>query len=183
MQPGAVPGPGLDGVAEGVAEIEQRALARLALVGGDDARLQLAAAPHGVGEGRAIARQQLLDVGFEPVDERSVEREAVLDHLGQARAQLAVGQRVEGRHVRDHRARLVEGADHVLAERVVDRGLAADRGVDLREQRGRHLDERHAALVDGGGEPRQVADHAAAQRDDQRVAPAARLEQRDRTPG
>ena len=34
-----------------------------------------------------------------------------------------------------------------------------------------------AALVDGGGEAGEVADHAAAQRDDQRVAPAARREQ------
>ena len=39
------------------------------------------------------------------------------------------------------RARLVERADHVLAERVVDAGLAAHRGVDLRQQRGRHLHE------------------------------------------
>ena len=115
-----------------------------------------------------VARQNLFHIGLEPVHERRVEREAVLDHLGEPGAQLAVGQRVERGHVRDHRARLMEGADHVLAARVVDRGLAADRGVDLREQRGRHLHESDAALVDRRGESGQVADHAAAQGDDQR---------------
>ena len=38
----------------------------------------------------------------------------------------------------------MEGADEVLALREVDRGLAADRGVDLADQRRRHLDERAA---------------------------------------
>ena len=75
--------------------------------------------------------------------------------------------------VGEHRERLVERADHVLAARVVDRGLAADRGVDLGEQRGRHLDERDAALIGRRGETGEIADHAAAERDDQRVAVAA----------
>ena len=91
---------------------------------------------------------------------------AVLDDLGEPGGELALGQRRERVGVREHHARLVEGADHVLAERMVDRGLAADRGVDLREQRRRDLDERHAALIDGRGEAGEVADDAAAQRDD-----------------
>jgi hypothetical protein len=73
--------------------------------------------------------------------------------------------------------RLIEGADHVLAERVVDRGLAAHRGVDLRQQRGRHLDEGHAALVAGRGEAAHVAHHAAAERDQGGRALAALGEQ------
>jgi hypothetical protein len=73
--------------------------------------------------------------------------------------------------------RLVEGADHVLAERVVDRGLAADAGIDLRQQRGRHLDERHAALIRGGGKADHVADDPAAQRDQRRRTLDARAEQ------
>ena len=80
---------------------------------------------------------------------------AVLDHFGEPGAQLAVGQRRQAIGVDQHGARLVERADHVLAERMVDAGLAADRRVDLREQRGRHLHERHAALVDRGGEARR----------------------------
>ncbi len=94
----------------------------------------------------------------------AIEHQAVLDHFGQAGAQLA---RAAGWQARATSAitatRLVERADHVLAERVVDSGLAADRRVDLREQRGRHLDEGDAALVDRRGESGEIADHAAAQ--------------------
>ena len=125
-----------------------------ALVVGDDARLQLAAAPHGVDQSaRGRAPAVFSTFASSQSDERRIEREAVLDHLGEAGAQLAVGQRVEGGDVRDHRPRLVERADHVLAARVVDRGLAADRGVDLREQRGRHLHERRRRA---GRPPRRI---------------------------
>ena len=102
----------------------------------------------------------------------------MLDHFGESRAQLALGQRIERRDVGDHRARLVKGAEHVLALDMVDGGLAADRGVHLRKQRGRHLQQGHAALVDRGGKPGQIADHPAAERDDERIAAAARCQQR-----
>ena len=65
-----------------------------------------------------------------------------------------------------------------FAERMVDRGLAAHRRVDLREQGRRNLDERDAALIDGGGEARDVAHNAAAQRDDCGAPLTAMLEQR-----
>ena len=47
----------------------------------------------------------------------------------------------------------------------VHAGLAADRAVDLRQQRGRHLHERQAAQRGRRGEAGEIADHAAAQRD------------------
>jgi hypothetical protein len=59
----------------------------------------------------------------------------------------------------------VVGADVVLARRQVDAGLAAVGGVDLGDERGRHLHDRHPALVDGGAEARHVPHHAAAERD------------------
>ena len=46
---------------------------------------------------------------------------AVLDDFGQARAEFARGQRAQRGSVGDHRVRLVERADHVLAERMIDR--------------------------------------------------------------
>jgi hypothetical protein len=52
-----------------------------------------------------------------------------------------------------------------LPSGMIDRGLAAHRGIDLRQQRGRDLDEGHAALVAGGGKAAHVADHPAAERD------------------
>ena len=63
--------------------------------------------------------------------------------------------------------RLVVGADVVLGLGEVDAGLAAVRRVDLRDERRRHLHVADAALVGGGAEARQIADHAAAERDDE----------------
>ena len=60
---------------------------------------------------------------------------------------------------------------------MVDRGLAAHGRVDLGEQGRGHLDEGHAALVDRRGETGEIADHAAAQRDDRGIALAALLDQ------
>ena len=71
----------------------------------------------------------------------------------------------------------MEGADHVLAQGMIDAGLAADRGVDLREKRGRHLDERDAPQENRSGESGEIAHHAATQCDDRRLAVAARFEQ------
>ena len=58
----------------------------------------------------------------------------------------------------------MEGADQVLAARMVDRDLPADGAIDHRQQRGRHHQQRQAAVVGGGHEARQVADDAAAER-------------------
>src|SRR3546814_16079466 len=66
----------------------------------------------------------------------------LFDHLGIACAELARGQRREGGGVDQDECGLVEGADQILARGDVDRGLAADATVDLREQGRRHLDER-----------------------------------------
>ena len=131
-----------------------------------------------MGERRGIEREQRIGVRFQPREQLRVADERVLDHLGEARAQFARRQRPERRGVRDHRLRLVEGTDEVLAARMVHAGLAADRRVDLREQRGRHLHEADAALVAGGGEARHVADHPAAQGDDEIVAREAVGDQR-----
>src|SRR5258707_109968 len=70
----------------------------------------------------------------------------------------------------DHQDRLVERADQVFAAAGIDRGLAAHRGIDLGEQRRRHLNVIEAAPYDGRREPREITDHAAAERDHQITA-------------
>ena len=55
----------------------------------------------------------------------------------------------------------------------VDRGLAADRGIDHRQQGGGQLHEAHAAHPAGGREAGEVADHAAAEREHGGVAAGA----------
>ena len=72
----------------------------------------------------------------------------------------------------------MKGADQVLAERVVDADLAADRAVHLRQQRRRHVHERDAAQEGRGGKARGVADDAAADGDDGAAAIGAGANQR-----
>ena len=66
--------------------------------------------------------------------------------------------------------RLVKGADEVLPERKVHADFAADRAVDLRQQRGGDMRERHATQERGGGEAGCVADHSTAHRHDRAAA-------------
>ena len=60
--------------------------------------------------------------------------------------------------------------DEVLALGQVDAGLAADRRVDLGDERRRDVDDRHAAQVRRGEEPGRVAERAAADRDERLAA-------------
>ena len=71
----------------------------------------------------------------------------------------------------------MEGADQVLALRRVDSGLAADGGIDLRQERRRDLHEAHAAPQDACREAGKIADHAAAKRNDAIAALDSELEQ------
>ena len=116
-------------------------------------------------------------VGFQPREKRLVAEHAVFGDFGIAGAELARRQGVEHRGVRDHQDRLVERADQIFSMRRVDAGLAADGGIHLRQQRGRHLHEIDAAAQDRGRKAREVADHAAAERDDEIVALDLRRDQ------
>ena len=99
-----------------------------------------------------------------------VAEDARLDGLLQAGAEFGGREGGEQVDVGEDGARLVEAADEVFAGGEVDAGLAADGGVDLGEEGGRDLDEGHAAHVDGGEEAGDVADDAAAECDEERIA-------------
>ena len=152
-------------MAEGVPQVEQGPPPALLFVLGDDGRLGGAGGQHGVAPGFAVAGDQGGALGLEPGEEVWVGDQAVLDHLGVAGQQLALRQGRERADVGQHQPRLVKGADQVLALAGVDPGLAADRAVDLRQKGRRHLDEVQAAQGQRGGQPGQVADHAAAEGD------------------
>ena len=68
---------------------------------------------------------------------------------------------------------LMERADEILPTGMVDAGLAADGGVDLREQGRRDLDVGDSALIARRRKSGSVADDSAAQCNDRRVAPEA----------
>src|SRR5712691_11282153 len=129
-----------------------------------------------------IAPQQAIEMGLDPAEERRVADQAVLDHFGEPRAQLSLGQGFQGSHVGHDQLRLMKSADHVLPERVIDRGLAANRGIHLSEQRGRHLNEGDAAQIGGGGEARQIPDYPTPEGDERSITRASLLEQRIEDP-
>src|SRR5690606_33961343 len=68
--------------------------------------------------------------------------------------------------------------DEILALPRIDPGLAADRGVDLRKQRGWDLHEIEAAAHAGRRKPREVTHHPAAKREHEIAALDARGDDR-----
>lgn len=84
-----------------------------------------------------------------------------LDDLAESGGELLRRQRPQHFGIGEHSRRLVVGADVVLRLGKIDAGLTPVGGVDLRDERRRHLNHRDAALVDGGAEAGEVADHAA----------------------
>ena len=64
----------------------------------------------------------------------------------------------------------MEGADEIFALRGIDAGFAANRAVNLRQQRGGDLHEIHAAAQDTGGKTGEITDNTAAKGDDQIAA-------------
>jgi hypothetical protein len=150
-------------MAEGVAEIEQRPVPVLALVAHHHGGLGPAALRHRV-VALGAAGENPAPVPLAPAEERLVVDEPVFRDLGIAGAHLAERQGVEERRVGEHQARLMEGADEVLAVGGVDARLAADRRIDLGEQRRRHLHEAHPAPDDRRREAREVAHDPPAQR-------------------
>ena len=69
VQPFGVSRRGLDRVSEGVAQVQQRAIARLPLITPHHVGLELAGAIDCMREGRVLQSQQPVDVGFDPVQE------------------------------------------------------------------------------------------------------------------
>ena len=84
----------------------------------------------------------------------------------QRRSSVSLGHRGEERDVDHDVARLVEGTDEVLPLGQVDGGFAADRRIDLGDERRRDMDDRDPAQERGGEESGRVAKSAAADRDE-----------------
>ena len=114
---------------------------------------------------RACASPAKIDAALrlEPGEEGGIAEKAVFRDFGIACREFAAGQRVEKGDVGKDGARLVERADEILAVRRIDAGLAADRGIDLGQQRRRNLDEVDAAAQDRCGKAGEIADDAATQ--------------------
>jgi len=157
----------LDGVTDRMAEVENGPQVLLAFVANHDLRLDLAVAGDQFGQDVLLAGSDRLGIRFLPRQERRVADRGVLDAFAQPGRVVTPRQRRQQVGIDHHRARLVEGADEVLAGRVVQPGLPAHRRVDGGFQRGGDLDEADAAQPSRRDEPPEIPDHAAPERDDQ----------------
>ena len=135
QQPGGIARGRLQRMAEGMAEIEQCAHAGFGLVLGHDRSLGFAGAADGMNARLPVPAHDKLGAGFQPAEERCIAQQAVFRDFGITCSQFAPRQRVEQADVGDHRHRLMEGADQVLAMDGIDAGLAADGRVDLGQKR------------------------------------------------
>ena len=122
--------------------------------------------------------ENVAPVVFQPGEEIGVAEQAVFDQLGVAGAEFALRQCVEQRGVGQYQDRLVEGADQILAVGGIDRGLAADGRIHIRQQRGRDLHVIEPAPHHRRHEAGEIADHAAAERNRQIAALDARGDDR-----
>ena len=168
-----VVGGGFDGVADGVAEVEDHAEAGFFFVFADDVGFDADRGGDDMGESGGVTCEDGFGVLFHVAEEFCVVDDAGFDGLLQAGAELRRRKGAEEVGVGEDGLRMVEAADEVFAGDEVDAGLAADRGVDLREERGRNLDVADAAHVDGGEEAGDVADDAATEGEEERVAVGA----------
>ena len=174
---------GFDGVGEGVAEVEEGAAAvgfEFAFVAFDDAGFEGDVLCDEVCDGCWIAAQggqrglqrfeRECGVGLGD----ALRDHRVLDDFGTAAGEGAVVERGERENISEYEGGLVEGADHVFLEFVVDEqvdaGFAAHAGVDHAQERGGALDPGDAAAVGGGDEASDVAYEAATEGDDGVVA-------------
>ena len=94
----------------------------------------------------------------------------MLGDLGQPGPELGRGQSCQSADVGQHRTGLLERADEILALGQIDAGLAADGGVDHRQQACGAKDEVDAAQIGRGDKPGHIAGHPSAQADDRSVA-------------
>ncbi|MNU85713.1 hypothetical protein D3C71_754590 [compost metagenome] len=178
MQPHAITHASFNGVPKGMAKIEDGTKARLFFILADNPGLDLATAPYSVRQGVAVVRDQGIHIAFQPIKEGHVRDWSVFDDLCKTGTELTRWQRIEHRKVAHHQLRLVERANHVLAEWMVDRRLASHRRIHLGQQRRGHLHKRHTPHVAGCGKTRHVTNDPAAQRKDGCLAIATIAQQR-----
>ena len=122
----AAAGAALDGVADGVAEVQHTAQPVLVRILLNDVFLDRERAGNDLREAGGE-----VGAALDPVEEVGIRRQRHFHALGEPRADLPRRQRAQRVRVDEHGARLMKRADDVLHAVHVDGGLAADGGVHL----------------------------------------------------
>ena len=145
-------------------KVQQRTLALFGFIPADDTCLHLHRPQH-----RPLPRGPVIGKGrrslLQPVKERGVAQKAVFDHFTVACQKITPGQRAQHINVGQHMGWLMKCTHQILALRGVDPGLAPDRAVNLRQQRGRNLHKPHTPAQDCCRKAHQIADNAATKGD------------------
>ena len=160
----------LDRMPRRMTEVEQHPLAEVLFVPLDYRRLHPATGGHDACQLLRVALPHCRCGVRQTGEKRRVENQAVFDHFRHAGGKFARWQRLQRLRIDQHPHRLVKRADQVLAQMMVHRDFAADAGIDLRQQAGGNLQEWHAAQICRSDKAGQIADHAAAQRQNRAVA-------------
>ena len=103
---------------------------------------------------------------FQKLEELRIADASVLQGFCEAVMDVAHGKRIEEVGVDEDTLWLVESTRQILAAGKVDGDFSADRAVDLRKNRRRHLEEGHASHVGSRRKSAKVARDAAREGDD-----------------
>ncbi|MDO8547644.1 MAG: hypothetical protein Q7R68_09835 [Nitrospirales bacterium] len=113
--------------------------------------------------GRRIKIQNPVHLGFEKFEKPRVGDHSVFNDFRKSCAILAGWKRLKNIRVAQYQLGLIERPNQILAQWMVDAGLASNAGIDLRNKGRRHLHKRDAAQIDGGCEAGEIADYPAPQ--------------------
>ena len=160
-----------------MAKIEHLPQTALAFVGTHHRRLQAHRVGNHLLNHHRVAIQNLAPPVFKQPEQSRISDNAALQRLVQAGAVFTRRQRPENGRVHQHRARLVEGSEQILARHEIDARFPTDGRIHLRQHGRWHLDDIHTSHIDRGQEPGHIADYAAAERNQRCAAICAVLYQ------
>ena len=159
MEVGRVTRDLLDGVPEGVAQVQQRPAVLgggLVFVRRHDAGLEFAATAD---DCRQIGAARIQNGFLQPGEKRGIAEQAIFDHLRHASGKFPRGQRRQQTRGKKNRPRVVKRPGQVFPRREIDARFAADGTVHHREQGRRHLDVVDAPEVGRRRKPTEIAHH------------------------
>ena len=152
----------LDGVRHRMPEIQDAPKSAFLFVLAHNLRLDLTGTGNDMGQDLRIQCQYFRGMLFQKRKKIRIIDDAVFHDLPESRIDLTLWQRFHPIEIHEDRLWLIKSADEVFPQRMIDRHLASDAGIHLRQKACRKLDERHAPHVGGCHEPCQISHHAAA---------------------
>src|SRR5579863_4928311 len=162
----AVAGFRLQCVAYGVAKVENAAQAAFLFIGGNNFGFQLHTLGNQTFDFHGIALQNLGALLFEAQEEIEIADNAAFQGLVKPCAEGSFGQRVQNFRVNQNNAGVMIGSQQILPSPEVDSGFAANGCIHLSEDGGWDLHQIDASHVERGEQTGDVADDAAAERNE-----------------